>query len=770
MKRKQVMTKIAALALAAMMTATVVPAAAVPAFAATEATDTVFSVDPGTLTADSTADAIQSVVVTAMDLSKPVLKEWSVTEKPGLNSDNTVNYGVIEGTIEWAGDEGATKEQNFKIKLNALSNNGKIAVAKAVVAKAFTDKTYTAAKKVNASDVFKDAQTAIDDFNKANNSVLQDVTASGNVDDVTITEPNGATDGSVKGTITLTAPKTTAYSKATGTVDVTATITTDYQKIDDGKLVPAIEDALKSTGTFYNDVTEEQIEDALSDYIKDKGYLDVTVDVKIISNSTTKANHDGNPEGSIKFSVQLTQGTTNLNIGTYGTAKLIHSPSEAFAEAETNIAAKAADKNTALAKEAASETAPLEKDVLEDANEVVANAFNAKVKLANGKDSTYPLSNDYSTDKDTYSLLKGADNNNYDELVTSETIKYTEPTSTKEGTAVVTVNLKVKNTSYSVTNGALTPDENYTDKTITFTLTYNKLKLVPATKLELGNAVVIYTDSNDPESLNDEEYSYDLKTNYGADIESKDGKTPVPNDITWTSDNSDITVSSDGVVTATNFGTATITAKSATNNLTDTVKVTYAVPNGLFEDVTDAKKYYFSPVYWAKDEGIVYGTSDTMFSPDGSTTRGQMITFLYRYYLKDYGLDSVKATETFDDVKDGDYYQEAVAWAQTNGIAAGVSKTEFAPNQKVTRAQLVTFLYRYAQKFGDSQAYATDEQGEIKFSDVKATAYYATAVKWAADRNIAAGYVDGTFKPNNDCARKDAVSFLYRANYYLGGI
>ena len=753
MKRKQVMTKIAAVALAAMMTATVVPAAAVPAFAATEATTGTATVTAdATITADADNNAILKLLTTKLGLEdENSPKLVNVTSTEATYKDGSIDYGKITGTVSYDLN-GVGQDQKFEINgITQLSNKGKVAVAKAYLENYFSNRdAYTTASNVNSSVVESEAKKQI-----TNLTALSGVKVSA---DVTTTQPSGKTDGKVEGTITVSVDAIKDGDKVTDaaasdTVTISIAIKSDYKVIDQSVADSAAASVSSST-ELYNDVTEEQIESAISDWLKNNKYTDTTVDVTFVDNSKTDADHDNS--GSIKFTVQLVQG--DVKKGSTGTVTTKHSPSDAFAEAETNIAAKAEDMNDTIAKRTAEGTAPsLENVVLKDANKVVENAFNAKVKLANGKDSKTALSNDYGTDK----LLKGStDTTNYNELVTSETVKYTEPTTTKAGTAVVTVKLKVLNPSYSETDGTITADEKWVDKTITFTLTYNKLKVVPATKLELGNATVIEYYNTLKELTGK---TVDLKTQPGVTIEGKDGETP--NDITWTSDNSDITVDENGVVTATNFGTATITATSATNNLTDTVKVTFARADGMFKDVTDAKTYFFTPVYWAKENGIVYGTSDTMFSPNGNTTRGQMITFLYRYYLKEYDLESVKATETFEDVNDGDYYQEAVAWAQTNGIAAGVSSTEFAPNQNVTRAQLVTFLYRYAQKFSNEygQTVATDEQGEIKFTDVKATAYYATAVKWAANHLIAAGYVDGTFRPDNDCARKDAVSFLYRA-------
>ena len=108
-----------------------------------------------------------------------------------------------------------------------------------------------------------------------------------------------------------------------------------------------------------------------------------------------------------------------------------------------------------------------------------------------------------------------------------------------------------------------------------------------------------------------------------------------------------------------------------------------------FADVHESA-YYAKAVSWAVEHGITYGTSDTMFSPDITCTRGQIVTFLAR-------LAGVKDTETesvFSDVKSTDYFAAAVKWAKDNGITMGTTATTFSPNADCTRGQIVTFLYR----------------------------------------------------------------------------
>ena len=108
-----------------------------------------------------------------------------------------------------------------------------------------------------------------------------------------------------------------------------------------------------------------------------------------------------------------------------------------------------------------------------------------------------------------------------------------------------------------------------------------------------------------------------------------------------------------------------------------------------FNDVP-ADKYYAKAVAWAVENGITNGTIDTTFSPDDICTRAHGVTFLYRAAK---ATASVGAS-AFTDVADSAYYADAVKWATEQGITKGISTTLFGPDETCTRAQIVTFLYR----------------------------------------------------------------------------
>lgn len=109
-----------------------------------------------------------------------------------------------------------------------------------------------------------------------------------------------------------------------------------------------------------------------------------------------------------------------------------------------------------------------------------------------------------------------------------------------------------------------------------------------------------------------------------------------------------------------------------------------------FKDVTDPAQYYYVPVYWALDKGITSGVSESEFGVQRSCTRAQIVSFLWRAF----GSKKVEETTSFSDVKSTDYYYDAVNWAVANGITSGTGHGKFSPNTACTRAQAVTFLWR----------------------------------------------------------------------------
>ena len=159
--------------------------------------------------------------------------------------------------------------------------------------------------------------------------------------------------------------------------------------------------------------------------------------------------------------------------------------------------------------------------------------------------------------------------------------------------------------------------------------------------------------------------------------------------------------------------------------------------------------YYADAVLWAVTNGVTYGTSATTFSPDMAVSRAQMVTFLWRAH----GSPEATGTNPFTDVSTSDYYYDAVLWAVANGVTNGTSATTFSPDMAVTRAQAVTFQWRAA---------GSPVVSGSSFGDVASDAYYVNAVTWAVANGITNGTSATTFSPDVVVSRAQAVTFLHR--------
>ena len=159
--------------------------------------------------------------------------------------------------------------------------------------------------------------------------------------------------------------------------------------------------------------------------------------------------------------------------------------------------------------------------------------------------------------------------------------------------------------------------------------------------------------------------------------------------------------------------------------------------------------YYYDAVVWAVENGVTNGTSTNTFSPNATVTRAQMVTFLWRTH----GSPKDTGANPFTDVSESAYYYDAVLWAVANGVTSGTSATTFSPDMAVTRAQAVTFQWRAA---------GSPTTSGNSFQDVATDAYYTDAVTWAVANGITNGTGSNTFSPNLAVSRAQAVTFLYR--------
>ena len=176
--------------------------------------------------------------------------------------------------------------------------------------------------------------------------------------------------------------------------------------------------------------------------------------------------------------------------------------------------------------------------------------------------------------------------------------------------------------------------------------------------------------------------------------------------------------------------------------------VVYEKPPVSFTDVVPGS-YYENAVAWAVENGVTTGTSATTFSPNASTTRAQVVTFLWRAA----GQPVVDYDMSFRDVP-SDYYTEAVRWAVSKGITTGTSADTFSPNAVCTRGQIVTFLARYMG--------AGEVAAQNPFVDVLPGMYYTSPVLWALANGVTSGKTPTTFVPDGICTRAEVVTFLWR--------
>ena len=172
-----------------------------------------------------------------------------------------------------------------------------------------------------------------------------------------------------------------------------------------------------------------------------------------------------------------------------------------------------------------------------------------------------------------------------------------------------------------------------------------------------------------------------------------------------------------------------------------------------------ANDWFSAAVDYVTENGLMNGTSATTFAPNGNLTRAMLVTVLYRAD----GAPNVpqeQLDQLFDDVAENSWYQNAVAWAKANAIVNGVSETAFAPNQNITREQIAAIMYRYAQYKGYD---VTAEADLSAYNDAANVSGYATkAMQYA----VGAGYINGktstTLNPKDNATRAEIATILQR--------
>ncbi len=176
-------------------------------------------------------------------------------------------------------------------------------------------------------------------------------------------------------------------------------------------------------------------------------------------------------------------------------------------------------------------------------------------------------------------------------------------------------------------------------------------------------------------------------------------------------------------------------------------------PGSKFTDMPTGGIWDHDPIDWAVSNGITDGVTPTAFKPGNTCTRAQVVTFLWRAAGKPL---AESRENPFEDVAQNAYYYEAVLWAVEQGITDGITPTLFKPENTCTRAQVVTFLWRYQ---GSPEQTVSD-----RFTDVLYGSYYEQAVAWAVAKGITKGITSTTFAPEQSCTRSHVVCFLWRCS------
>ena len=209
-------------------------------------------------------------------------------------------------------------------------------------------------------------------------------------------------------------------------------------------------------------------------------------------------------------------------------------------------------------------------------------------------------------------------------------------------------------------------------------------------------------------------------------------------------------------VTENSDGTYTFPMPNGQVTVTATfVQVEEPAPTEPFVDVAEGDWFYDAVVYAYQNE-LMDGVGGNRFAPNSETTRAQLVTILYRLE----GQPAVSGDLPFTDVESGTWYTDAILWAAQNNIVNGVNDTEFAPGDDLTRQQLVTIFYRYAESKGYDVSASADLSGYPDAGQVQD--YAQPAMAWAVAENIIQGMEDGTLKPAGNASRAQIATILMR--------
>ena len=332
-------------------------------------------------------------------------------------------------------------------------------------------------------------------------------------------------------------------------------------------------------------------------------------------------------------------------------------------------------------------------------------------------------------------------------------------------------------TPNTLTLTATVAPDNATDKTVTWTSSNPSVATVEngvVTAVACGTAVITATAADGSGAsasctVTVSSYLPPANPNYRITVEATQGGT-VTADPTAAKAGTTVTLTpvpdrgyQVGTVAVTDrFGDPVAVTENADGTYTFTmpngqvtVTVTFAEAPLPFPDVTEGD-WFYDAVRCAYETGLMDGVGDSLFAPNSETTRAQLATILYRLE----GEPEVSGTSGFSDVAAGIWYTDAVAWAAENGIVNGTTDTTFAPGEDITREQLVTVLYRYAEAKGYDVSTRADLSAYPDADQIQS--YAAESVAWAVAEGLIQGFEDNTLRPAGNATRAQIATILMR--------
>lgn len=187
-------------------------------------------------------------------------------------------------------------------------------------------------------------------------------------------------------------------------------------------------------------------------------------------------------------------------------------------------------------------------------------------------------------------------------------------------------------------------------------------------------------------------------------------------------------------------------------SVTSAVTAEVAEAEARFSDNQDEDRWYYAPINWMVDEDITQGYEDGTFRPYQEVTRAEAVSFLYRYTKPDF---EVPSESSFPDVPVGHNHFDSISWATETGVVKGYEDGTFKPTQDMTRGEVATILYRQA-----NPDFTAPE--ESPFKDIEPGGTYYEAITWMESLEITEGYSTGNFGVYDEVSRGEIATFLYR--------